>query len=75
MIFTSDDAEDKQDRIENVIATIGDCGLIVHDWIYTEKHLSACLLLPVALDSIKSESTVQELEMMNKRAKRYKILM
>ena len=35
--------------MENALATIGDFGLVMHDWIFTEAHLAASLFLPIAL--------------------------
>ena len=39
----------------NSLATVGDIGLVIHDWIFTEAHLSAYLYLPIALDSISAK--------------------
>ena len=56
--------------MENSLATVGDVGLVIHDWIFTEAHFAASLYLPIALDHIGAKEGFQsELEKQNKRAK------
>ena len=54
------------------MASIGDVGFVIHDWIFAEAHLAASLFLPIALDSISNqENSIDQLDNRNKSAKRW----
>ena len=42
----------KDSKIQNLVATVADACFLWHDWLLTEKFLSACLMLPVVQEMV-----------------------
>ena len=42
--------EEGEGKVSNLVVTVADLFITVHDWLLTEKFLSSSLLLPVVLD-------------------------
>ena len=49
-------------RGQSSIATIGDLAFLLHDWLLTEKFLSASLMLPIVLEAIHAQKDIEELK-------------
>ena len=46
----------KQTLVMNLLATIGDACLLLHDWLFTYQILEASLLLPNAIDNCNNSA-------------------
>ena len=46
---SSDQSLPEQTQLENIIATVGDLMMLIHDWLFLEQYLEASLMMPIAL--------------------------
>ena len=57
-------------KLENILETIGNVGLVTAEWTFTKAHLQAWLFLPIALQSMRSKD-VEEDELKARKNRAY----